>query len=114
MRFIVDESAGVAVANYLRVTGHDVLAIAEIAPRAGDTDILALAVDDKRILVTNDKDFGELVFRSRQDHHGVMLFRLKDESAVNQVRILADVLHRYADRLSGQFIVITETKIRIR
>jgi len=63
MQFVVDESAGVAGVEYLRGAGHDVLAIAEIMPQADERDILTLA-SEKRILVTNDKDFGELVFRS--------------------------------------------------
>ncbi len=77
-------------------------------------NILAWAVDGERILITNDKDFGELVFRRGQAHQGILLFRLQDESAVNQVRILSQVLDKYADRLPGHFVVITESRIRIR
>jgi len=55
MQFVVDESAGVAVVEYLRDAGHDVLAVAEIMPQADDRDILALAAREKRILVTNER-----------------------------------------------------------
>jgi len=112
--FIVDESTGAAVVNYLRSIGHDVLAVAEAMPQANDQDILARAAIEKRILITNDKDFGELVFRSDQAHHGVLLLRLRDESPANRVRVVKAVLEQYADRLVGHFIVATETGVRIR
>lgn len=66
MRFIVDESTGAAVIEYLRSVGYDVFAVAEAMPQADDAVVLARAVSEERVLITNDKDFGELVFRSGQ------------------------------------------------
>jgi len=114
MQFVVDESAGVAVVEYLRDAGHDVLAVAEIMPQADDRDILALAAREKRILVTNDKDFGELVFRSGQAQHGIVLLRLRDESPACRVRVIRNVMEHHADRLAGHFTVATESGVRIR
>jgi predicted nuclease of predicted toxin-antitoxin system len=114
MKFLVDESTGSAVTEYLRSTGHDVLAVAEAMPQADDSDILARAVVEGRILVTNDKDFGELVFRSGKAHHGVLLLRLHDESPPNRLRVLKSVLEKYSDRLTGCFTVATEIGVRIR
>jgi predicted nuclease of predicted toxin-antitoxin system len=114
MQFIVDESTGSAVVHYLRNAGHDVLAVAETMPEADDSDILARALSEERILVTNDKDFGELVFRGRQGDHGVVLLRLHDESAANRVRVVEAVLAQHADRLVGHFTVATEGAVRIR
>lgn len=114
MQFIVDESTGRAVIEYLRSAAHTVLAISEVMPQAVDREILALAASEDRILITNDKDFGELVFRSGQAHHGVLLLRLRDESAANRVRVVKSVLENYADRLAGNFVVATERGVRIR
>ena len=114
MEFIVDESTGAAVVEYLRAVGHDVLAVAEAMPQADDGNILARADSEARILITNDKDFGELVFRSGQAHQGVVLLRLRDESPANRVRVLKAVLEQYADRLVGRFTVATESRIRMR
>jgi len=114
MQFMVDESTGTAVVEYLRSAGHDVLAVAETMPQAEDLDILARAHGEERILVTNDKDFGELVFRSRQAHHGVVLLRVHDESSANRVRVVKAVLDEHADRLVGHFTVATEGGVRIR
>lgn len=114
MRFIVDESAGAAVVEYLRTTGHDLLAVVEAMPQADDHDILARANTEGRILITNDKDFGELVFRGGQAHHGVVLLRLHNESPTNRVRVMKDILERFADRLASHFTVATDTSVRIR
>lgn len=114
MQFIVDESAGRAVVEYLRSTGHDVLAVGETMPGAEDTDVLGRAVGEERMLVTNDKDFGELVFRARQAHHGVLLLRLHDESPANRLRVVTAVLAEHADRLVGHFTVATEGGVRSR
>ena len=114
MKFIVDESTGAAVAEYLRGLGHDVLAVAEVMPQAEDADILAAAVNEGRIVVTNDKEFGELVYRSGQPHQGVLLLRLHDESPANRIRVVKRVLEQHGERLPGSFTVATEGNVRIR
>jgi predicted nuclease of predicted toxin-antitoxin system len=72
--FLVDESTGMAVVRHLRELGHDVLAVAETMPQANDVDILTRAAQEQRILITNDKDFGELVYRNGRSHSGIVLF----------------------------------------
>jgi predicted nuclease of predicted toxin-antitoxin system len=114
MRFMVDESTGAAVVEYLRRSGHDVLAVGEAMPQADDRDIIARAARDERVLITNDKDFGELVFRSGWVHCGILLLRLRDESPSSRLNVIKSVLERYADRLPGQFVVATEDRVRVR
>ncbi len=65
-------------------------------------------------LVTNDKDFGELVFRSGQAHAGVILLRLHDESPSNRTRVVQAVLQQCGEALPGRFVVATDTHIRVR
>ncbi len=110
----MDESAGRAVSDYLREIGYDVVAITEVMPKADDQIILNRAARERRVLITNDKDFGELVFRNGYAHHGVLLLRLKDESPANRVRIVKAVLEQYAEPLKKHFIVATERRVRIR
>ncbi len=62
MRFLADESCDFAVVRALRAAGHDVLAIAELTPRAEDDAVTDLAVREERLLLTEDKDFGRLVY----------------------------------------------------
>jgi predicted nuclease of predicted toxin-antitoxin system len=114
MRFLVDESSGIAVAAVLRNLGHNVLAVAEVMPEADDASILARAFEERRVLVTNDKDFGELVFRGGHAHAGVILLRLHDESSSNRARVVQAVLQQCGEVLVGHFVVATDTHIRVR
>ena len=114
MKFIVDESTGTSVVRYLRAAGHDVLAVVESMPAAKDGDILDRAVDEGRIVITNDKDFGDLVFRSQRSHDGVILLRLKQDLAATRVRAINNLLQQHADRLAGSFTVASENNVRIR
>jgi predicted nuclease of predicted toxin-antitoxin system len=113
MRFLIDESVSIDVANYLRSAGHDVVHIAEIAAGTFDEDVLNRAVEGNRILITNDKDFGELVFRSGQPHHGVLLFRLKNENAPNLVNVLTSLLEQHSNHIAGQFATVREDRLRL-
>ena len=114
MRFLVDESAGTSISLFLQSLAHDVVSVADIAPQAADRDILARAVANDRTVVTNDKDFGTLVFRGGHPHRGVVLLRLQDESAANRVRVMANVLQQCNPILPNHFIVATEAHIRVR
>jgi len=112
MRFLVDESTGPAVAEWLRENGHEVFSVFNEARGMQDADILQKAFTDNWILVTNDKDFGEKVYRERQPHRGVILLRLEDERAFVKIEVIRRLLETYADKLSGSFVVVTETSVR--
>lgn len=113
MRFVVDECLGAAVVRWLDGEGHDVVSVYEATRGALDEDILALAVRDDRIVITADKDFGDLVFRDQYPHRGVILLRLDDETSRNVIRVLAGLLALYADEVDHNFAVVTETSVRI-
>jgi predicted nuclease of predicted toxin-antitoxin system len=88
VRFLVDESTGPAVARWLREQGHDAVAVRDVARGAEDEDVLRKAAVEKRILIANDKDFGEMIFRRRQPHAGAVLLRLSDETDENKIRVM--------------------------
>jgi predicted nuclease of predicted toxin-antitoxin system len=112
MRFLVDECTGPAVARWLRAQNHDVFSVYEQARGMDDDDIVQKAFAEDRILITNDKDFGEKVYRERWPHKGVVLLRLDDERAANKIGTVRRLLGRYADRLANQFVVVTDTTVR--
>ncbi len=78
-----------------------------------DDEVLTKAADENWILITNDKDFGEMIFRMRRIHHGVVFLRLDDERAANKIKVLEKLLENYAEKLPEQFVTVTETKVRI-
>lgn len=112
MRFIVDESTGPAVAEWLCDQGYEVFSVYDEARGMEDDDIIKKAATENWILMTNDKDFGEKVYRERRPHKGVVLLRLDDERAAVKIKTLKQMLESYADRLPGQFVVVTENSIR--
>ena len=112
MRFLVDESTGPAVAEWLRQQGHDVFSVYDEARGMDDNGIIQKASTENWILVTNDKDFGEKVYRERRPHKGVVLLRLDDERADVKIETIKRLLENYTDRLPGQFVVVTENRIR--
>lgn len=113
MRFLVDECTGSKVANWLRDENHEVFSVFDEARGISDEEVLTKASNENWILITNDKDFGEMIFRERRVHHGVVFFRLDDERAANKIKVLEQLLENYADKLPEKFVTVTETKVRI-
>ena len=79
MRFLVDECTGPAVAHWLRAQKHEVFSVYEEARGMEDDEVITKAFAENWILITNDKDFGEKIYRERRPHKGVVLLRLEDE-----------------------------------
>ena len=112
MRFLVDECTGPKVAKWLSGHGYEVFSVYEQARGMDDDAIIVKAFDEDWILITNDKDFGEKVYREHRSHRGVVFLRLKDESASNKLETLRRLLEAYSDRLTDCFVVVSETRVR--
>lgn len=112
MRFFVDECTGPGVAKWLREQGHEVFSVYEEAPGIDDDTVLRMARNGSWILLTNDKDFGELCFRERRAHHGIVLLRLQDERVANKIAVLERLLNEYGNQIDNRFVVATETQVR--
>ncbi|MBS4028312.1 MAG: DUF5615 family PIN-like protein [Ignavibacteriales bacterium] len=113
MRFLVDECTGPYVAEWLRAQHHNIFSVFDDARGLDDDDILQKANEDNRVLITNDKDFGEKIFREGKKHCGVIFLRLTDERAKNKIRVLKNLLKSIPDRLERNFVVATEYNVRI-
>ena len=114
MRFLLDESADFRLGQHLSANGHDVTSISREYPQAlKDEEVLSIALDEKRVLITRDRDFGELIFRHRLRHSGVILVRfnpLQIELAKRAVdRLVAEHAHEI-----DQFLVVSERGVRVR
>ena len=77
-----------------------------------DNEVIQKAYNENWILITNDKDFGEKVYREQHPHRGIIFLRLEDERAANKIEVLRRLLERYADRLGDRFIVVTDRQVR--
>jgi len=112
MRFLVDECAGPALAAWLQSSGHDVFSVYDDARGMDDDEVIRQAFQEERILITADKDFGEKVYREGYPHRGVILMRLKDETASNKIHVLQQLLDGYSAESPERFIVVTERQVR--
>lgn len=114
MRLIVNENVARTVIDELRLPGHDVLSVKESMRAATDEAILATAQAEQRIVVTHDKDFGELAFRSHLlATCGVVLFRLSDSNKDTDMRRILDAIDSRTD-WAGHFSVVTGDRVRMR
>jgi predicted nuclease of predicted toxin-antitoxin system len=112
MKFLVDECTGPAVARWLEQQGHDVFSVYHQARGIDDDRVMEIAQIEGRILITNDRGFGEKVFRERRPHHGVVFLRLANERAANKIRVLGQLLTKHTDAIVDRFVVVTETQVR--
>ena len=112
MRFLVDECTGPHVAKWLTEQGFVTFSVFDQARGMSDGDILGKALSENWILITNDKDFGEMVFRERRQHHGVIFLRLDDERSVNKINVIQRLLAKYTEKLADRFVIVNETKVR--
>ena len=114
MRLLADEDVDGQIVDRLRGQGHDVLYMAEADPGTNDDEVLSQAFSAGAVLVTADKDFGELVFRMGQASNGVVLLRLAGLSPDAKADLVADVFARHGDEFHAAFSVITPGAVRIR
>jgi predicted nuclease of predicted toxin-antitoxin system len=114
MNLLADECVDLQIVERLRQDGHNVLYIAEMEPGIGDDEILSQANERRALLVTADKDFGELVFRLGRLHAGVVLVRLVGIFPEKKAEIVAEVFHDHAEELRYKFTVISPGIVRIR
>ncbi|MEW6276769.1 MAG: DUF5615 family PIN-like protein [Bacillota bacterium] len=114
MKFLADESIDLPIVESLRRDGHFTLYVAEMEPGIKDDEVLKQANKEKAILLTADKDFGELVFRQGRISQGIILVRLKGLSPKLKGEIVSEAIKKHASRLRKAFVVIAPSIIRIR
>jgi predicted nuclease of predicted toxin-antitoxin system len=113
LKLLLNENLGRSTAESLRRQGHDVVWIGEGFAGTQDSAVMAKAERERRVLVTKDKDFGELAFKNRRAHSGVILLRLDDERPANTMRVLEGILPHLAHYKPPFFIVASDFEFRI-
>ena len=144
LSFLADESLEYRIVLHLRKGGYDIVSIAEDSPSIPivahfanissqneltsvytrsilkcegyitDKDILKQAHKEKRVIITNDKDFGDLVYLMKLDHCGIILFRLTNERVIDKMNALTTLFKEHSKDIVNNFIVLGDADIRIR
>ena len=113
MRLLLDANISTRLVAPLQEMGHDVVSQLQENPNAADEEILKRAHLEQRIVITYDKDFGELVFKHEAGHFGVILLRTRDESYPTQLAVLKEFFNTHAEaEIQEHFWVLTESVAR--
>jgi predicted nuclease of predicted toxin-antitoxin system len=113
MNFVADESCAMPVIHALREAGHDVTAIAEVAKGATDEEVLGQALDAKRVLITEDRDFGDLVYARGRSSAGVILVRFHSHARRAKAATVVEAVSKLGSRLEDAFTVVEPGRVRI-
>jgi predicted nuclease of predicted toxin-antitoxin system len=113
VRFLADENCDSEIVRSLQRDGHDVLSVSDISPRAEDAEVIELAVRDKRILLTEDKDFGQLVYAHGAKGLGVIFLRYPISARRQIASDIMQLVKQHGDKLVGRFVTVQPGRVRI-
>ena len=114
MTLVIDENIDEPIVEALKELKLKIISISEISPGITDDEVLDIANHENAVILTSDKDFGELVFRKRLVNKGVVLVRLHGISADEKKSIIREFVNNYLDKIENSFSVISKNNIRIR
>jgi len=112
--FLADESCDFAIIRALRAEGFDVVSVAESYPALADENVLEIAYREKRLLLTEDKDFGEWVFSHGKQMCGIVLFRYPAIMRHSIANVTVELVKEHGLSLINKFTVIEPGRARIR
>jgi predicted nuclease of predicted toxin-antitoxin system len=113
IKFLADVNVEKPLVDYLSKQGYDIKWVPDYNCEMPDEGLLQLANEEKRIFITNDKDFGDLIFLQKKLSVGTILFRVKGQKTEEKIKLMKKILMGYRDKLLNHYIVITKAKIRI-
>ncbi len=113
MRFLADESCDFVVVRALRKAGHDVKAVAEMSPGISDEEVARLSTCEMRILITEDKDFGQIIYSKSRASAGVIFIRFPGNARLSMSDIIIQLIEEYGEKLHRRFVVVRPGRIRI-
>jgi predicted nuclease of predicted toxin-antitoxin system len=114
MKLLADENIARQIVERLRADGHDVAFVLETNRGNDDEDVLDVAQREGAILLTDDKDFGDLVMFQRRPSAGVILFRLEGMAPLERAELVSTLIREHAAEIGGAFTVVKRDNVRIR
>ena len=114
MNFLADENLDAQIVTRLRQDGYTVLYVVELDSGISDDEVLDMGNLNNCLLITADKDFGELVFRMKRVTEGVILVRLAGISPDEKARIISSIINKHSSQLLNAFTVVSPSSTRIR
>jgi hypothetical protein len=113
MRFLADESCDFRVVRALRAAGHDVTAVIELAPGAEDEVVIELALRERRIFLTEDADFGQLVYATGRPTAGVNFLRFPADARAHLPEFVVNIIAEFGSKIGERFVVLQPGRLRL-
>ena len=114
MKIVADENIDSLLVRKLKLEGHEVLWIAKENPSIDDIEVLSFALEEDSLLITEDKGFGEKVYRDTHATSGVLLLRVHNLTREDAAELAATTVRERGNQLLRKFSVLTNRKLRIR
>jgi predicted nuclease of predicted toxin-antitoxin system len=114
VKLLADENVSHRIVERLRTDGHTIILAQDVAAGREDTDVLSVAQSLAAVVLTEDTDFGDLIWRQHQPSAGVILLRLSGMARAAQPEYVATAITAHASGIPGSFTVIAPTVVRIR
>ena len=114
MNLVANESVDSGIISRLRQLGIGVVSISETSSGIKDSEVLKIAAENKCLLITEDKDFGELAYRLKLVHRGILLIRLSDIPRKERIAIVTDTIEKHFEKLQRNFSAISKSGLRIK
>ena len=113
MKFVIDVGVGRSVETQLAAEGYEVLPVRDRDPHLADQEILRWAVQEQAIVVTMDKDFGDLIWKERLPHAGIILLRMEDATGPERAAAMRRIVREFGAELPQRFTVFKNDRLRI-
>ena len=114
LKFIVDVCCGESFYLQLKLKSFDVIFADDIKVGLSDSEIILIAKDQKRIIITLDSDFGTLVFKDHYKHSGILYLRLKNELLKEKIAVFDWIMENYSEDLANNYSVYTSNNHQLR
>lgn len=112
IKFLANVNIEKPIIDYLIKNGYDTKWVTNVDKRMPDNEVCSLANSEERVILTNDKDFGEIVFLQKKISRGIVLLRIKGQDSFQKIQLLSKLLDKYADKVINHFVVVTQEKFR--
>ena len=112
IRFLANVNVEKPLIDFLEEKGFDVKWVTNLDKRMPDDRVCEIANSEQRIIITNDKDFGEIVFYQKKITYGIILLRVKGQNSSEKISLLDKLLENYLDKITNHLVVLTKTKFR--
>ena len=112
VKFIANVNIEKPIVDFLIKKGFDVKWVTDIDKQMTDIRVCEIANNEQRVIITNDKDFGEIIFLQKKISYGIILLRVKGQNSSEKIFLLEKLLDKYPDKIINHFVVVTKEKFR--